>query len=176
MIMDVILQDGPRPVEISPEPDALAQRSGAGDNNTPRLWLVTVTLEIRAPVSWWKQARGYFSEVLWIRARPDEEAAGERRFGTRDFEEPVPEAVLDHLNRLVETGARSSLQSRLPASFIRRGVVHTNLSVLRDIMRERGHYNDGHWASFCRFLRNDPVFDPVHGAGETGRRENSNEN
>lgn len=165
--MEVTLRDGPRTVGFSSESTAFSRRDLDDTDRAPRLWLTTVTLEMRAPVSWWKQARGYFPEVLWVRAREEWDANGDRNLKQDDFEDAVPEALLVQLNELIKTASRSSLQALLPASFIRRGIVHTNLTVLRDILRERGHYNEGHWSGFCTGIREEPELAAVLSALKT---------
>ncbi|SIP96734.1 hypothetical protein SAMN05920897_10220 [Alkalispirochaeta americana] len=156
MIMEVTLQDGPRTVQVPANSQELALRKGPGGVARPDLWLSSVALQIRAPESWWNQARAYFPEVLWLRSRPDKDETGERRLTQEDFETPLPEGVIQALNNYILCGDRSSLRAQLPANFIRVGVVQTNLAIVADLFRERGHYNDGHWASFCRILRDEP--------------------
>ncbi|POQ98520.1 hypothetical protein AU468_13125 [Alkalispirochaeta sphaeroplastigenens] len=156
MIMDVILQDGPRTIKIPDNTREISLRSNQGEAAQSSLWLSAVTLQIRAPESWWNQARAYFPEVLWLRTRPDTAEDDQRRLTQEDFEAPLPEGVIANLNACIEQKDRSSLRAQLPASFIRTGVVQTNLAVLCDLFRERGHYNDGHWAGFCRILRDEP--------------------
>ncbi|TVR73030.1 MAG: hypothetical protein EA427_02625 [Spirochaetaceae bacterium] len=154
MIMELSITDGPRTIETLPDSPALLRRGTTEQDQSAGLWFVTLSMEIRAPVSWWKQAQHYFQEILWVRSRPEDDPEG-RQLQQNDFEQPVPEAVLDHLNQMVASGDRTALHSSLPDSFVRRGVTHTNLAVLRDIITQRGHYDQGHWAVFCRFLRNE---------------------
>ena len=61
--------------------------------------------------------------------------------------------ALDHLNSLAHGDSRADLHAKLPESFLRSGVVHTNMETILTILRERGHYNSGHWYGFCRSVR-----------------------
>lgn len=155
MIMEISITEGPRVTEALPDTPALRRRDLANGDKRADLWCVTLSLDIRAPLSWWKQAKHYLTDVFWLRARPEEQQDA-RRPQQEDFEQPVPEAVLDYLNGLVDAADRTALQSNLPESFVRRGVTHTNLAVVRGILDERGHYNEGHWAVFCRFVHGEP--------------------
>lgn len=155
MVFELAVKSGPHSIELSAEYTRILERDSTDEHQAVSLWLRTLTLEVKAPVSWWKQARRYFPDVLWLRLRPRENGTIVKPLIPGDFEEPVPSAVLDHLNALITAGQRSVFHDSIPDSFIRRGVVHTNLAVIRDILDQRGHYNDGHWAEFCRTVRDE---------------------
>lgn len=154
MRLEVKLHSGPVIPERSPQLSEFgggreAFRSVSIGETEHHAWLVTLTLEIVGPELWWKQASPYFPEIVWLRARP-EASETERRLTQGDFEEPVPQRLLQQLNDYIAAGDRVTLRSRLPESFLRRAVVHTNLQTLYTIQRERGHYEHGHWHLFCR--------------------------
>ena len=154
--LEVMLQSGPHGLEQARTLHDTAARNGRGRGGGFMLWNVTLTLQIFAPDSWWRQARQYFPEVLWLRSRseskPDEPDSA-RRLSQADFENPVPQRLLDHLNALASEGTRAALKAQLPESFLRSGVVHTNMETILTILRERGHYNAGHWHLFCAAVR-----------------------
>ncbi|MDA3948198.1 MAG: hypothetical protein PF508_03140 [Spirochaeta sp.] len=151
MVLDVSLHTGPHRGPAS----GIAAREQHSSHGDSALWEITLTLAIRAPEQWWKQAQRYFPEIAWFRARP-ELAEDERRLVPEDFEEPVPSGVIDHLNALLDAGNREALRLQLPDSFIRHGLAHTTMEVLARISRERGHYNAGHWKAFVEQLHELP--------------------
>jgi len=115
-------------------------------------WATTVILKVAAPQLWWRQATPYFPEIEWLRAHPERD--GEKReIEMSDFEEPVGEQIIKRLNDHIRKRERQALAMLLPESFIRHGVVQTNIAVIRDIMKERGHYKTGHWHAFCNQIR-----------------------
>ncbi|MFP4153930.1 MAG: hypothetical protein ACLFR8_06885 [Alkalispirochaeta sp.] len=155
MVLEITLHDGPNGPQRSEHAVGIAGRNGYTAFNKIALWEITVTLMIRGPESWWKQARKYFPEIVWLRARPGSDGE-ERRLEQADFEEIVPAGILAHLNGLIESGNREALQTQLPDSFLRTGLTHTTMETLATILRERGHYNGGHWYEFCRRLGEIP--------------------
>ena len=143
MILDVSLHAGPHRGPAS----GIAAREQHDSHGGTALWEITLTLSVRAPEQWWKQANRYFPEIAWFRARP-ELAEEDRRLVPEDFEESIPTGVIEHLNGLLDAGNREAVRSQLPQSFLRHGLVHTTMDVLARIQRERGHYNAGHWKAF----------------------------
>lgn len=119
------------------------------------LWLLKVTLDITAPVYWWNQGAEYFPEVEWVRRHPVD--ATERELLRQDdFEGGVPSLLLETMNEQITSQQRSQLADTLPDNFYRRGYVHTNYGGLRELYRERGHYNQGHWKALSEYLKSLP--------------------
>ena len=152
MRMEISIQDGLHGPKIPDTRTGIERRKAYVTHQDVALWQITLTLHIRAPESWWKQAQHYFPEIVWIRGRPDSEDSS-RRLKQNDFEDEVADSVLAHLNSLIESNNREALLIQLPNSFLRTGLVHTNMDVILRIDRERSHYNAGHWYEFCRRIR-----------------------
>jgi len=155
MVLEISIHDGPNGPQRPQSAAGIADRREYTAVDTIALWEITVTLMIRGPELWWKQAGKYFPEIVWLRARPGSND-DERCLEQSDFEDPVPEGILSHLNGLIESGNREALQAQLPDSFLRTGLTHTTMETLATILRERGHYNGGHWHEFCRRLGEIP--------------------
>lgn len=117
-------------------------------------WATTVTLKVAAPQLWWRQVTEYFSEIEWLRAHPDEDPE-HRQIEMSDFEEPVGDQIIKRLNDHIRKKERRALAMLLPESFIRHGLIQTNIAVIRDIIKERGHYQTGHWHAFCDQIRSN---------------------
>jgi hypothetical protein len=152
MELEVTLQDGPHGLPPSYAPSGIGDRRDRAAHEGVALWEITLTLMIRGPESWWKQAGPYFREIVWLRSRP-EQGDDQRQLTQDDFEDELPSSFLEHLNTLISGGNRSSLKTMLPDSFIRTGIVQTNMETLATILKERGHYDAGHWKDFCSRLR-----------------------
>ncbi len=160
MKLEVILQDGPHGASSPKQPSVIARRDGRLTYNGVAYWEITLTLQIRGPVSWWKQGKNYFHDVVWLRSHPEVED-DQRRLTQDDFEVNLPETLLEHLNSLIRDGKRGTMLTQLPDSFIRTGVVHTTMETIHEILEERGHYNAGHWQDFCNLVRELPGIGPI---------------
>jgi hypothetical protein len=97
---------------------------------------------------------------MWLRSRPAV-PDHERVLLQEDFEAPIPERLLDYLNSLATGDTRSVLKAQLPESFLRSGVIHTNMETILTVLRERGHYSSGHWHLFCHGLREMESLQPL---------------
>lgn len=155
MRLEVALHDGIHTAPSSGRPTAIVKRHNHTAHNGVALWEITLTLKIRGPESWWKQAHKYFPEIVWLRNRPDIDDET-RQLTADDFEDAIPQSVIAHLNNLSATGNREALRLQLPNSFIRTGLAHTTMATLTQIDRERRHYSSGHWLEFCERLHEIP--------------------
>lgn len=149
MVLEVSLHSDVSPISSIDRPAGIARRTEHLDHEGLALWEIAVTLNIRAPELWWKQAQRYFYDIVWLRARP-ELADDQRRLIANDFEEPIPAAFIDRLNTLLDAGNRQTVRAQLPDSFLRTGLAHTTVDTIAKIITERGHYDAGHWYEFCR--------------------------
>ncbi len=160
ILLEVELTDGPHGLDHARSLRAATGRTESSQRNGVVLWNVTLTLTVRAPDAWWNQARQYFPEVMWLRSRPDI-PDDSRALLQEDFENPIPERLLEYLNSLADAGTRSVLKAQLPESFLRSGVVHTNMETVLTVLRERGHYSSGHWHLFCHAIREMESLQPL---------------
>jgi hypothetical protein len=117
------------------------------------LWMIQVTLEIRTPTHWWREAETYFRDIQWIRAN---DATENRLLTQSNFEEPVPPGVLALLNEHAQNKDRERLRRLLPDSFVRRAYVQTDYLTLRRSYHERLRYHSGHWRRYCESLTELP--------------------
>jgi hypothetical protein len=162
--LEVSLEDGPHGLVQARSLHTVGERDDRHHRNGIMLWNVTLTLRVLAPDSWWHQARQYFPEVLWLRA--DDSGGDEKRMiRQEDFETDVPEGYLAHLNELIASGSREALQAQLPESFLRSGIVQTNMETILTILHERRHYQTGHWAIFCQTISGMESLAPLIAAG-----------
>ncbi|MEX2445215.1 MAG: hypothetical protein WD492_16545 [Alkalispirochaeta sp.] len=160
VVLEVELTDGPHGLDHARSLRAVTGRTDPSRRNGVVLWNVTLTLTVRAPDSWWNQARQYFPNVMWLRSRSDV-PDDQRALLQDDFENPVPVRLLEYLNSLASSDTRSVLKAQLPESFLRSGVIHTNMETVLTVLRERGHYNSGHWHLFCHGLRGMESLQPL---------------
>lgn len=162
--LEVTLEEGPHGLVQARSLHTVAGRDERFHRNGIMLWNVTLTLKILAPDSWWHQAHQYFPDVLWLRSAKNTEDEG-RKIRQTDFETDVPDGYLAYLNDLITQGARDALQAQLPESFLRSGIVHTNMETILTILHERRHYQTGHWAIFCQTVTAMESLAPLIEAG-----------
>ena len=138
---------------------AFGEAGGAGgpdpvpEERNILLWLLDVTLDIAAPVAWWRQASAYDINIFAFRRRSGEE---ERLLVPEDFEGPVPAETLAVLNNYIRDGQPETAARLLPVNFIRRALVKANYRVLRDIHAGQRDNADEHWQALIAFIATLP--------------------
>jgi hypothetical protein len=67
-----------------------------------------------------------------------------------DFEHPIHQATLEHLNDLIAARDFETVKIELPEGFLQRRVVCTNYKVLRHIITQRLRHRLPEWIFFCQ--------------------------
>ena len=124
-------------------------------NRNVFLWLMEVTLEIAAPVFWWKQLGQYAVDVFNLRYH-DQPQEGERLLSERNFEGFISKEKLSILNNYIRDGHPDVTLKLLPTNFIQRGYVKINYKCLNEIYCSENPASEEHWASFLRFTETLP--------------------
>lgn len=133
----------------------MIERIRDGESRKLFLWLLDVVIDITATMQWWKQSEKFMTEVQWVRKKIGDSDVM-RRLSQSDFENGIPDGVLDVINRHIEQGDRAKVQEMLPDNYIRRGYAKIDYQALRQVFEERNHYSEGDWATFCRFVETLP--------------------
>ncbi len=118
-----------------------------GDGHNKFLESIVLWLDVTAARYFWQQFDTYRigvskqsqSTMHTITAHP---LTGE------DFEHPVPDAILHHLNALIAQGARDQVKWALPESFLQRRIVCLNYMALQRIIRQRASHRLKDWQAF----------------------------
>ena len=155
----------------------LRNLANAGPDHGKYLRMVTVALDITAPLYWWKEFDTYkvgtvansCSTMHKIHAKP---------FTLEDFshEQMTCDAVcilnliIDHLNQrrsdFLESGRKIywwDLIQLLPTSYNQRRTVLLNYAVLRSMYHARKNHKLDEWREFCRFVESLPYPELITG-------------
>jgi hypothetical protein len=155
----------------------LRNLANAGPDHGKFLRMITVSLDINAPLYWWKEFDTYkvgtvansCSTMHKIHAKP---------FTLEDFshEQMTCDAVcilnliIDHLNQrrcdFLESGRKVywwDLIQLLPTSYNQRRTVVLNYAVLKAMYHARKNHKLDEWREFCRFIESLPYSELITG-------------
>lgn len=155
----------------------LRNLANAGPDHGKYLRMITVTVDVTAPLYWWKEADQYkistvtnsCSTMHKIHAKP---------FTLEDFshEQMTCDAVcilnliIEHLNQrrcdFLESGRKIywwDLIQLLPSSYNQRRTYFLNYAVLRSMYHARRHHKLDEWHVFCDWIRTLPYSELITG-------------
>ena len=172
------------PAKIGPNDYKLLRNlANAGPDHGKYLRMITVTVDVTAPLYWWKEADQYkittvtnsCSTMHKIHANP---------FSLEDFSHEnmtcdavaILNLIIDHLNQrrldFLETGRKIfwwDLIQLLPSSYNQRRTYFLNYAVLRNIYHARKNHKLTEWHVFCDWIRSLPYSELI--TGEEGNHE-----
>lgn len=155
----------------------LRNLANAGPDHGKYLRMITVTVDVTAPLYWWKEADQYkistvtnsCSTMHKIHAKP---------FTLEDFshEQMTCDAVailnliIEHLNQrrcdFLESGRKIywwDLIQLLPSSYNQRRTYFLNYAVLKAMYHARKHHKLDEWHVFCDWIRTLPYSELITG-------------
>ncbi len=139
---------------LGPEDFAfMKERIVKGDSRPVFMWLLDVVLDITATNHFWQQITGFMKEIRWVRKDLSEEG---RQITGDDFEGPVPEKLLEHINLYLENEERVKALELLPDNFVKQGLAKCDYKTLREIYHDRRHYRYGDWKILCDVIETLP--------------------
>lgn len=124
--------------------DKLARLDG-GHNGF--LEMNVVYLDITAPRYWSQQFNRYRIGVSRLSASTMHTIM-KRHLNQSDFQSPIHQATLDHLNELIDANNFESVKNELPEGFLQRMVVMANYKALRNIIAQRRNHRLTEWQLF----------------------------
>ena len=166
------------PAKIGPNDYKLLRNlANAGPDHGKYLRMITVTVDVTAPLYWWKEADQYkistvtnsCSTMHKIHANP---------FSLEDFSHEnmtcdavcILNLIIDHLNQrrldFLETGRKIfwwDLIQLLPCSYNQRRTYFLNYAVLRNIYHARKNHKLTEWHVFCDWIRSLPYSELITG-------------
>lgn len=122
---------------------------------------IQVWLDVRAPRYWWQEFDTYRIGVT-KQSESTMHTLGKRLLNQNDFVEPIPMAILDKLNWLVDRYQACTrfklapevvwreLKGLLPEGFLQRRVISTNYKALRGIYFQRRNHKLLEWQLFFK--------------------------
>ena len=148
----------------------LSGLTNAGPDHGKFMRMITVTMDITAPLYWWKEFDTYkvgtvansCSTMHKIHAKP---------FTLEDFSHEnmtcdavaILNLIIDHLNQrrcdFLESGRKIywwDLIQLLPTSYNQRRTVLLNYQVLKAMYHARKHHKLDEWREFCEFIETLP--------------------
>jgi hypothetical protein len=158
----------------------LRNLANAGPDHGKFLRMITVSLDITAPLYWWKEADTYkvgtvansCSTMHKIHAKP---------FTLDDFSHEnmscdatqILNSVIDLLNQrrcdFLESGRKIywwDMIQLLPSSYNQRRTVLLNYQVLKSMYHARKNHKLDEWRIFCEFIRSLPYSELITGGDE----------
>ena len=108
---------------------------------------IQLWLDVTAPRYWWQEFDTYRvgttkqseSTIHTISRRPLEQ---------KDFEQPIPEAMLSVLNGKILYTPLEEVKNILPEGFLQRRIVNTNLKTLQNMYQQRKNHKLVQWHDF----------------------------
>jgi hypothetical protein len=140
-------------------PARIAIQAGKGGGHDKAIENIIVWLDITAPRGWWQHVAtyrspedgedGFMPSGITINSQSTMYTLTKRPLAQDDFEMPILQATLDHLNQLIADGDRAAAQNELPEGFLQRRIVCTNYAVLYRMIFQRSHHGKREWRVFC---------------------------
>ena len=146
----------------SEQEKVMQKLAGKGNGHDKFLRMLTVTLDITAPMYWWKEFDTYKVGTV-AQSESTMHTITKRLLCRADFEGSIDNAELAQINNLIESYKHSTDNSkliwymiinRLPMGFLQRRIVTTNYAALRNIISQRKGHKLFEWAEFIRAIEN----------------------
>lgn len=150
----------------SEQEKVMQKLAGKGNGHDKFLRMLTVTLDITAPLYWWKEFDTYKVGTT-AQSESTMHTVAKRKFVPSDFEGThTRQETIDYLNKVREEYARHkekgnakgmdacwrSIIENMPMSYRQRRIVTTNYAALRNIISQRKGHKLFEWAEFIRAI------------------------
>lgn len=154
--------------ELTPSPELIRMMAvarnlaGKGRGHDKFLESIQVWLDITAARYWWQEFDTYRVGTT-KQSESTMHTITKREFTQNDFEYPLPEFFLEHLNALRRACIHADGEGRdalflaikavLPEGFLQRRVVCTNYKVLQNMILQRRTHRLPEWKQFIEHIR-----------------------
>ena len=118
-----------------------------GDGHNKFLESIAVWMDVDAPRYFWQQFDTYRIGVT-KQSESTMHTMTARALQQDDFEHPIPEAHLQHLNTLIADEQWQTAKWDLPESFLQRRIVCLNYMILQRMIRQRRSHRLVEWRTF----------------------------
>lgn len=109
---------------------------------------ICVWIDIDAPRFWWSEFDTYRVGVT-KQSESTIHTITKRKLYQDDFEKPILDIYLEHLNVLIGKGDIEAIKNALPEGFLQRRIICTNYKALRGILLQRRDHKLSQWHVFC---------------------------
>lgn len=110
---------------------------------------MVVWIDIEAPRFWWSEFDTYRVGTT-KQSESTMHTVQKRPLTQDDFEIPIPDLYLKHLNAIRTQCSVAEFKAMLPDGYKQRRVVTTNYKTLRNIIQQRHDHRLPQWEQFCR--------------------------
>ena len=121
--------------------------AGLGKGHDKFLRMIVVTLDITAPLYWWKQFDTYKVGTV-AQSESTMHTLMKKPLTPEMFEGGLADLLLGHLEELRQRGDFATLNRHLPQSFLQRRIVQTNYAALANIIVQRTGHKLPEWKTF----------------------------
>jgi len=109
---------------------------------------IDVWLDVTAPRYWWQEADTY--RLTTKQSESTIHSLNKKKFSQEDFEKPIPEFYLNHLNELLKDNSNfAQLKNDLPEGYLQRRIWKVSYKTLREILIQRSNHKLAEWKYFC---------------------------
>ena len=149
--------------------DLMKQLVKAGSDHSKFMRMINVTVDVTAPMYWWKEADTY--KVGTVRnSCSTMHKVHAKEFELDDFSHdhlPENNTVLDYIICALNVYRKNYLETRdkswwwqiiqiLPSSYNQRATLQLNYAVLRNIYHSRKNHKLDEWHDFCHWIESLP--------------------
>lgn len=121
--------------------------AGLGNGHDKFLRMIVVTLDVTAPLYWWKQFDTYKVGTV-AQSESTMHTLMKTSLTPEMFEGGLADPLLGHLEELRQRGDFATLNRHLPQAFLQRRIVQTNYAVLANIIVQRKGHKLPEWKTF----------------------------
>lgn len=155
----------------------MLQLSKAGTDHSKFLRMITVTLDINAPLYWWKEADTYKVGTV-ANSCSTMHKIHAKEFTVEDFScehlDCWSKSTLNHIigtlnhyrHKFIETGDKDNwwqMIQLLPTSYNQLRTVQLNYQVLANIYKSRKYHKLDEWRDFCKWIESLPYAEIITG-------------
>lgn len=119
---------------------------------------IFVSLNIKAPLYWWKQFDTYKIGVT-TNSESTMHNLLKRKLTQNDFENPIESLILELLNIFISNKDFKNTNNNLPHSFLQERHITCNYEVLKNIYKNRKNHKLNEWKILCKNIEILPYFD-----------------
>jgi len=141
------------PIESMPQRALKLAHLGGGHSKF--LESIMVWIDITASRKWWSQFDTY--RMVTKQSESTMHTILKQPLTQEDFNSPIPEGWLEHLNQLIGDRKLEELKDLLPEGFLQRRIVCTSYKTLQNIHAQRHTHKLTEWHTFCEKI--------IHGVG-----------
>jgi len=109
-----------------------------------------VWLDVRAPRYWWQQADTY--RIATKQSESTMHTITKRLLTHEDFAAPLPNWLLDHLNKFIAAKDLDGLKILLPEGFMQRRIWVVSYKTLQNIVSQRSAHKLQEWREFAKII------------------------